>query len=188
MDFLLLKFELPGAFRHELTSSAKYDSPCLWTDNKPSRPKGQHPRAKCNKPVKLRPALPNAPNSDRLRGVSRVSPGPCGGSLEARPAAGACPAGAPISSRRNAADMAWKRRAGSSRPTQGRTYVCARPEPRGRYGVGPSCGSFALPLAAKLIPSAGPPSPHRTRSAGLRRGPLFVAGKLPVEQLGGYIQ
>ena len=47
-------------------------SPCLWTDNKPSRPKGQHPRAKCNKPVKLRPALPNAPNSDRLRGVSRA--------------------------------------------------------------------------------------------------------------------
>ena len=31
-------------------------------------------------------------------------------------------------------------------------------------------------------------SPHRTRSAGLRRGPLFAAGKLPVEQLGGYIQ
>ena len=51
---------------------AAYDSPCLWTDNKPSRPKGQHPRAKCNKPVKLRPALPNAPNSDRLRGVSRA--------------------------------------------------------------------------------------------------------------------
>ena len=28
-------------------------------------------------------------------------------------------------------------------------------------------------------------SPHRTRSAGLRRGPLFAAGKLPVGQLRG---
>ena len=29
LDFLLLKFELPGAFRHELTSSAKYDDTCM---------------------------------------------------------------------------------------------------------------------------------------------------------------